>query len=148
MPFFISGYYLYMESSYPRVPNDVARLFSPVYVHNVNAPYACFEFSYHMYGKAVGSLRLYMKERGQVLKELSPKWELIGDQGDQWTTVQIHLEPSNENNSLPFQIVFEGQLGYGHQGDVAIDDLKMTLGQKCSKLDDVEEELNEVKVSS
>ncbi|KAF7487608.1 MAM and LDL-receptor class A domain-containing protein 1 [Sarcoptes scabiei] len=129
-----SGYYLYLESSYPRSPNDVARLYSPVYQHLENTSIACFQFYYHMYGKAIGSLRIYIKEQNTKLNQLIPVWEVNGDQGDQWLAGQVEIQPSNVHSLKPFQIVIEGLLGYGHQSDIAIDDLLVRLGQSCSNL--------------
>ena len=126
----LSGYYLYLESSYPRAPNDVARLYSPVYQHQDNHSVACFQFYYHMYGKAIGSLRIYIKEKSQLFKR--SVWEVVGDQGDNWFAGQVEIYPSSVLK--PFQIVIEGELGHGHQGDIAIDDLQLNLGKKCSEL--------------
>lgn len=48
-----SGHYLFIESSSPRILNDTARLFSPVY-SPPEAPLVCFTFWYHMYGSTIG----------------------------------------------------------------------------------------------
>lgn len=48
-----TGHYLFIESSSPRMLNDTARLFSPVYAPP-EAPLACFTFWYHMYGSTTG----------------------------------------------------------------------------------------------
>ena len=47
------GHYLFIESSSPRMLNDTARLFSPVYAPP-EAPLSCFTFWYHMYGSTTG----------------------------------------------------------------------------------------------
>lgn len=59
----ITGHYLFIESSSPRIPNDTARLFSPVY----GAPDAsalaegvCFTFWFHMYGSSTGESYIYI----------------------------------------------------------------------------------------
>lgn len=131
-----SGYYLYMESSYPRVPGDKARLFSPVYVFNSTPPVACFDFWYNMYGRAIGSLKVYIKEREQLLSELTPVWELVGDQGQGWNRIELEVRPVTPNATRPFQIIFEGVVGYGHQGDIGLDDFNLKLGQKCANLNE------------
>ncbi|XP_027200772.2 uncharacterized protein LOC113794829 [Dermatophagoides pteronyssinus] len=130
-----TGNYLYLESSYPRSPNEVARLYSPVFQHVENSSVACFQFYYHMYGKACGTLRMFVKEKNQQLSQLEPVWEMSGDQGDQWLAGQIEIQPANSSMLLqPFQIIIEGILGNGHQGDIAIDDLQLTLAKSCSSL--------------
>ncbi|KAJ7404291.1 hypothetical protein WISP_146768 [Willisornis vidua] len=51
----ISGYYMFIEASRPRVTGDKARLISPLY--NITAKYYCVSFYYHMYGKHIGAAR-------------------------------------------------------------------------------------------
>ena len=57
----LSGYYMYIEASRPRVPGDRARLLSPLYnVTSVRGPKGsgrvpyCVSFYYHMKGKHIG----------------------------------------------------------------------------------------------
>lgn len=125
-----------MESSYPRVPGDKARLFSPVYVFNSTPPVACFDFWYNMYGRAIGSLKVYIKEREQLLSELTPVWELVGDQGQGWNRIELEIKPDKPYATRPFQIIFEGVVSYGHQGDIGLDDLNLKLGQKCTNMNE------------
>lgn len=127
-----SGYYLYLESSYPRTPGEIARLYSPAYSHLEGTSDACFEFYYHAFGKAIGSLRVYVLEKSQTLSQLAPKWESIGDQGDVWLKGQVEINAASGEHLQPFQLIFEGILGHGHQGDIAIDDIQLTLGQNCT----------------
>ena len=44
---------MYLESSSPRVLNDTARLYSPVYGADVVQD-GCFTFWFHMYGSTTG----------------------------------------------------------------------------------------------
>ncbi|CAB4045387.1 MAM and LDL-receptor class A domain-containing 2-like, partial [Paramuricea clavata] len=48
-----SGWYLYIEASSPRRPNDKARLISP----STAETKSCLLFFYHMYGHDVGKLQ-------------------------------------------------------------------------------------------
>jgi hypothetical protein len=56
--FVVAGHYLFIESSSPRVLNDTARLFSPVYGQPEASAVAdegvCFSFWFHMYGSTTG----------------------------------------------------------------------------------------------
>lgn len=56
--FFVLGHYLFIESSSPRILNDTARLFSPVYGAPESSTIAdegvCFTFWFHMYGSTTG----------------------------------------------------------------------------------------------
>ena len=90
-----------------------------------------------MYGRAIGSLKVYIKEKTSRLSELNPSWEMSGDQGDQWLIGQVEIQPSQTETLHPFQIIIEGVLGSGHQSDIAIDDLSLTLGKSCSSITNV-----------
>jgi len=51
-----AGYYMFIESSSPRMENDTARLYSPIYTSQLNASQpSCFIFWYHMYGSTTGT---------------------------------------------------------------------------------------------
>lgn len=58
----LSGFYMYIETSRPRLEGDKARLLSPTFNMNsktssssvTNNPTYCFAFYYHMYGKHIG----------------------------------------------------------------------------------------------
>ena len=50
---------MYIETSYPRRPNDTAGLVSPVI--QKSGAYACVIFWYHMFGPHVNLLNVYMK---------------------------------------------------------------------------------------
>ena len=54
-------------------------------------------------------------------------WSKSGNQGDQWIQGQISLGSSNS----PFQIMFEGVVGTGFTGDIAIDDVSFS-DQSCT----------------
>jgi hypothetical protein len=51
-----SGWYLYIETSSPRQPNDKARLISP----SITKAKSCLLFFYHMYGYHVNELRVFI----------------------------------------------------------------------------------------
>jgi hypothetical protein len=53
--YFYAGYYMFIESSSPRLENDTARLYSPVFTSQLTASQpSCFIFWYHMYGATTG----------------------------------------------------------------------------------------------
>ena len=72
------GFYMYIETSFPRTSGDIARLFSPfVLTSNSNCG---FSFWYHMYGTTINTLNVYV---------LTPKghnlvWTKSGNQGNRW----------------------------------------------------------------
>ncbi|XP_035291077.1 MAM domain-containing glycosylphosphatidylinositol anchor protein 1 [Anguilla anguilla] len=121
-------YYMYIEASRPRQPLDTARLLSPLY--NVTSkgpkgsnrmPY-CISFYYHMRGKHIGSLNVFLRVKSIAMME-TPVWAISGNQGPQWKMARVPVTPIG-----PFQVVFEGVRGAGYEGDIAIDDVSVTKG--------------------
>ncbi|XP_013393210.1 MAM and LDL-receptor class A domain-containing protein 2-like, partial [Lingula anatina] len=112
-----NGYYVFIETSSPRVPNDKARLISPMIR---GAGRQCLKFWYHMFGGDVGTFNVYMKS-GTNLGQ--PVWSSSYDQEDVWKVAQVQL-----NQRSSYQIVFEGIRDKGYRGDIALDDIITTPG--------------------
>ncbi|XP_072014869.1 MAM and LDL-receptor class A domain-containing protein 1-like [Amphiura filiformis] len=115
-----SGYYMYTESSDPRVFGEKARLSSPVITPTSNQ---CFSFWYHMWGNDTGDLSVYvMNVPGDVEYTIRTlRWSLSGQQsvnGTDWKFAQIGL-PETQH----FQIYIEGVIGRSYTSDVAVDDI-------------------------
>nr|XP_046228166.1 MAM domain-containing glycosylphosphatidylinositol anchor protein 2-like isoform X8 [Scatophagus argus] len=124
------GFYMYIETSRPRKEGDQARLVSPFF--NVapknpygitNPPAYCFGFFYHMYGKHIGTLNAFLRQKGQTTSE-GPVWSLSGNQGDRWKQAKVSIHPT-----ASFQVVLEGIRGPGIEGDIAIDDVTLEEGE-------------------
>lgn len=77
-----SGWYIYAESSRPRLQGERAVLLSP----NLSGPY-CLQFHFHMLGTDIDSLNAYKKSgsRRTVIFSVS------GNQGDLWYSAQASL---------------------------------------------------------
>ncbi|KAG1941789.1 MAM domain-containing glycosylphosphatidylinositol anchor protein [Pimephales promelas] len=125
------GFYMYIETSRPRKEGDTARLLSPVFNVAPKNPYSitsppayCFSFYYHMYGKHIGSLNAFVKQKGQSTSDAGPVWSLSGNQGDRWRHAKITIHPVSS-----FQVIFEGIRGPGIEGDIAIDDVTLEEGE-------------------
>uniref|UniRef100_A0A3B3DF11 MAM domain containing glycosylphosphatidylinositol anchor 2 n=1 Tax=Oryzias melastigma TaxID=30732 RepID=A0A3B3DF11_ORYME len=123
------GFYMYIETSRPRKEGDQARLISPFF--NVapknpygitNPPAYCFSFFYHMYGKHIGTLNAFLKQKGLTTSE-APVWSLSGNQGDRWRQAKVSIHPTSS-----FQVILEGIRGPGIEGDIAIDDVTLEEG--------------------
>uniref|UniRef100_A0A8C6T6G2 MAM domain-containing protein n=1 Tax=Neogobius melanostomus TaxID=47308 RepID=A0A8C6T6G2_9GOBI len=108
------GHYLYIETSRPRVPGDKARLLTPTY---------CFSFYYHMYGKHIGSLIVFLRQKSPSPTD-TQVWSLNGNQGDRWKQARVNIQPMSA-----FQMVIEGVRGAGIEGDIAIDDISIEEGE-------------------
>ena len=73
---------MYIETSSPRAPNDVARLASPLLCADSSVTArGCARFSYHMYGATIGSLNVKVDDKSI--------WSKTGNQGDQWLTATV-----------------------------------------------------------
>ncbi|CAH1274166.1 MALRD1 [Branchiostoma lanceolatum] len=108
-----NGYYVYIETSTPRVQGDVARLISPSLPANTK----CLEFWYHMYGSSIGELNVF-KTPTESSQLGTPIWSLAGDQGNVWDQARLDLAAVTN-----FHVVFEGVRGSSSRGDIAIDDV-------------------------
>ena len=73
-----AGYYLYIETSSPRVRGDKATIFTPY----LNGP-QCMKFSYHMHGRDIGSLNILAKNQTVFSKS--------GNHGNEWVRVQTPI---------------------------------------------------------
>ena len=73
------GYYMYIETSWPRVSNDTAILQSPKMKSDGHK--RCFEFYYHMNGWHMGELYVFLwtPSAGHVMK-----FHRRGNQGNKW----------------------------------------------------------------
>ncbi|XP_033121015.1 MAM and LDL-receptor class A domain-containing protein 1-like [Anneissia japonica] len=110
------GYYMYIETSSPRILDEVARLWTPSYLATNDM---CIEWFYHMYGSTVNTLNVYMVKANGTVDV--PAWSKANEQGNQWIPAQVATsEPGT------YQIMFEGIVGSGVRGDIAIDDVRIT----------------------
>ncbi|XP_051502933.1 MAM domain-containing glycosylphosphatidylinositol anchor protein 2-like [Myxocyprinus asiaticus] len=125
------GFYMYIETSRPRLEGDKARLLTPSfnvapknpYGNVVSNPTYCISFYYHMYGKHIGTLNVYLRQKSQSGQDASV-WTLSGNQGDRWRQARVNIHPTSS-----FQIVLEGIRGAGIEGDIAIDDVTIEEGE-------------------
>ena len=74
------GYYMYIETSSPRVKGDNAKLKSPSLKFTGNM---CLSFYYHMYGSDIGSLNVSINSK-QVFSR-------SGNKGNQWFKASVTI---------------------------------------------------------
>ena len=72
---------MYIETSYPRKPNETAALVSPYFRGNGTKVNYCMWFAYHMYGPHVDTLKVYTYSQGQKKPAV---WQRTGSQGPNW----------------------------------------------------------------
>ncbi|XP_054848150.1 MAM and LDL-receptor class A domain-containing protein 1 isoform X2 [Eublepharis macularius] len=111
-----SGHYIFIKSSFPQLPGQEARI-SSVGISR-RSKNCKLVFYYHMYGVNMGSLTVYQVTASGSQKLL---FNLTGDQGNFWNRQVLLLEADED-----FRVTFEGHVGKGHRGDIALDDIIFT----------------------
>ncbi|XP_070174121.1 MAM and LDL-receptor class A domain-containing protein 1-like [Littorina saxatilis] len=111
------GHYMYIESSKPQVPGEKATMVTPKI--RTTEPKNCLTFWYHMRGASVGMLKVLVLLTGN---RRYPLWNRSGNQGNEWNKASVEMDAS----PVPFQLLFEGTVGQGTAGDIAIDDIELT----------------------
>ena len=76
---------MYVESSFPRMKGDKARLESRLTVTTRN----CLTFWYQMYGETTGRLNVYLRSHGNGAETLI--WRLAGSHGNVWKKGEIPI---------------------------------------------------------
>lgn len=104
---------------------DITALQSPSFYHEEEA---CLQFYYHMFGKHIGSLNIYIKQNGSLHKLYS----LVDSQANKWQllSLEVHDDVCQDDNC---SILFESVRGNGTKGDIAIDDVSLHVGS-CKSL--------------
>ncbi|CAG2239910.1 HSPA1s [Mytilus edulis] len=115
--------YVYTEASSPRGQGDTAVL-STVNTMLAGTSSYCLQFYLHMYGNP-GTMEVKFGNRGS---SSSSVWSESADQGNQWVFHQVELPPSFADPV----IFFEAIRGSSYKGDVALDSVKLSLGQCAS----------------
>uniref|UniRef100_A0A8D0L2N4 MAM and LDL receptor class A domain containing 1 n=1 Tax=Sphenodon punctatus TaxID=8508 RepID=A0A8D0L2N4_SPHPU len=108
-----SGHYIFIKSSFPQLPGQKARVSSPIISRRSKD--CKIIFYYHMCGVSIGSLTVYQMSASNQEKVI---FNLTGDQGNFWKREMLPLD-GNED----FQVTFEGRVGKGLKGDIALDDI-------------------------
>ncbi|CAH3173608.1 unnamed protein product [Porites lobata] len=114
---------MYIEASSPRKREDNAKLYSPPLAF---PGHMCLEFYYHMSGAAIGSLKVTIDEKVVFSRS--------GDREDKWYKASINVSAivgwhrylNYQNYFLLPHVTFEGVVGNGYRGDIAIDDFSLT----------------------
>ena len=111
-----SGSYVYAETSSPRVPGDLFTLaYDGSACSGTGAGVSTVAFHYHMYGDAMGELRV-TNAAGEAV------WSLSGDQGNSWQAATVDVySPS---------FAFEYTRGDGWQGDAAVAQVTVSCGEE------------------
>ena len=74
------GYYMYIETSFPRRPGDNAKIQRGGLRFTGNT---CIRFFYHMYGSSIGTLNVFLDKINVLQRK--------GDQGNMWKEANIKV---------------------------------------------------------
>ncbi|GFR70367.1 MAM and LDL-receptor class A domain-containing protein 2-like, partial [Elysia marginata] len=121
------GHYAVIDTSYPVVTGDKARLLSPIIAPTSSGTPCQLRLFYYMYGATVDSLRIYTRP-DSGLSNLKQIFSRSGNLGEQWVRTSVTL-----NETKPFQVVIQAQKGSSYTGDIAIDDISLTPGCTLSQ---------------
>lgn len=84
----VPGKYIYIEASRPRKPNDNAKLSFT----SAGSGRFCMTFYYHMYGKHIGTLKVYSGSR--------TIFTLTGNQGNAWKKADLDITASGSVSAI------------------------------------------------
>ncbi|XP_075684387.1 MAM and LDL-receptor class A domain-containing protein 1 [Rhinoderma darwinii] len=115
-----SGWYIFIEGSFPHLPGQGAKLSGPTI--SKWSRNCTIIFYFHMYGEGIGSLTIYqitMSGRDNLLLNFT------GDQGNFWQRKELPLHDLGDD----FYITFEGKVGRDQRSDIALDDI--VLSNEC-----------------
>ncbi|CAF3880634.1 unnamed protein product, partial [Rotaria sp. Silwood1] len=118
------GYFMFIETSFPQKPGNKGRLISVVEQPQHGR---CLQFWYHMYGRNIGQLNVYMSTNTSGNDTHPLVWSRGANVGNVWRKAQISTEYKD-----PFYIVFEGVVGNGIEGDISMDDVER-LAVSCKE---------------
>nr|XP_054756445.1 MAM and LDL-receptor class A domain-containing protein 1-like [Lytechinus pictus] len=119
------GFYLFVSSGLLVDSDDVARIMSPIATASTSKS-SCVEFWYHMWGRAVETLNVYIKRESMALPS-TPVTKVTGDQGNYWHR-RTFTVPAGSGN---YRVVFEGIPGEEVRDDIAIDDVMLYQDKDC-----------------
>jgi len=117
------GTFFYVEASSPRTQGERARLYTKKFEGNGKPK--CLSFFYHMYSRnasMMGSFNVNVKS-SKTQCERSIFQRTGSETKSKWLEARVTFTPSGS-----YQIVFEGTIGSGYQGDIAIDDVSFSNG--------------------
>ena len=91
----VTGQYLYIEASLPAKKGDRAIIRTPWFS---GSDQFCIAFSYHMYGRYMGGMRLYAYEKrmdSNITRSINI-WEQFDDQKNEWKDLAQVYRPSSD----------------------------------------------------
>ncbi|GAB1608584.1 hypothetical protein Ahia01_001142600 [Argonauta hians] len=119
----INGHYMYIPSRQHK-PNQTAYLISPIF--EAQKDDQCLQFYYNVYGRDAGMLNIKLRIHKTTVYDTDNYLQIKGDQQKGWNLGMVEIPKLIDNK---FQIIFEGVIGKGQHGDIAIDDIQIAPGE-------------------
>ncbi|XP_061186892.1 MAM domain-containing glycosylphosphatidylinositol anchor protein 1-like [Saccostrea echinata] len=107
----VGTYYKFIEASSPRVNGQTAKLVSN---KDFEDKAYCLSMYYHMYGQTTGTLKIQTRTGNDPAVT---HWELSGNQGNQWYSIDRLNLPLNSNT----KIIIEATRGRDFYSDISVD---------------------------
>ncbi|MCH8147332.1 MAG: S8 family serine peptidase, partial [Planctomycetes bacterium] len=120
-----TGWYMYIETSSPRVAGDTAILEGPCF-HLGGVSGADLSFWYHMHGTSIGTLNVDVSTDCSAWTNV---WTLSGAQGNVWTQATVNLDTYA---GTTIKVRFVGVRGSSWSGDITIDDIALDVDAGCT----------------
>ncbi len=114
--------YLFIESSSPNYPSKFAIVQSPC-MNLTSLTNATISFSTHLFGLAIGELRLEGSTDGSSWNTI---WSLTGDQGNAWSNQSVSLASLASSGTA--RVRFRASTTTSFTGDIAIDQVVIGNG--------------------
>ena len=121
------SYYMYIETSFPRIAGNKAWFQKPFDFTERTKPQ--MSFNYHLFGATIGTLNVLVSANGGAFTNV---FSISGNQGDVWRLKIIDLSAYAGQNVI---IRFEGIVGSSFTGDLAIDNVNVFSYDKEEDVD-------------
>uniref|UniRef100_A0A2C9KDP3 MAM domain-containing protein n=1 Tax=Biomphalaria glabrata TaxID=6526 RepID=A0A2C9KDP3_BIOGL len=116
------GYYYHIDARPPRVAGDYSYFVSQTITGNNSQ---CVRFWYSMNGDNVGTLEFGIMAGDTTLGPFRSLWSRSAHQSVNWLLGESTITYPGQS----FHIVFKGTVGNGIRGDIAIDDITLSLNE-------------------
>jgi len=122
-PSTVGGMYLYLETSGGSLGDSSDMVSPPIYIDTAYNN-VLLEFYYHMYGSAMGDLKLYVDTNGvsDLLLSFSGQQQTAGS--DPWRLASTNLV-GYQGKSVVLR--FAGIRGSSYESDMSIDDIRLSI---------------------
>ena len=97
-----NGYYIYIEASWPRRRNDIAKLISAQVPATTGSNGKCLSFWYHMYGADINTLSVYVRTGSHD----TLLWSKSGTRGDKWIKALVSVTSRSPFKVCVFNISY------------------------------------------